>query len=203
MTSISPTSSQSLYQSPLDRLQSTLASEISAGTINSSDQSALSSALTDIDNSLKGGASGQSGAASPTDIKTKINDLISGEVSSGNLTSAQAAELQKVFSDTFSGGPNGPGGAGGAGGAHHAHHGHHGHAAQAQPAAGTDSSSDPTSTDPSSTDSSSTTSLASDINNVLQAFQKLLQDSTGSNANYSSNGQSSNQITALLINYQS
>ena len=199
MTSISPASSQSLYQSPLDRLQSTLASEISAGSINASDQSALSSALTDIDNSLKGGASGQSGAASPTDIKTKINDLISGEVSSGNLTSAQAAELQKVFADTFSGGPGGPGGAGGA---HHAHHGHHGHAAQAQPAAGTDSSStDPSSTDPNSSDS--TTSLASDITNVLQAFQKLLQDSTGSNASYSSNGQSSNQITALLINYQS
>ena len=44
MTSISATSNPS-YQTPLQKLQAELQSEVSSGTISSSDQSALASAL--------------------------------------------------------------------------------------------------------------------------------------------------------------
>ena len=54
MTSISALSSTS-YQSPLQKLQDELQSEVNSGAISSSDQSALSSALNDIDSSLQSG----------------------------------------------------------------------------------------------------------------------------------------------------
>jgi len=111
MTSISATPSS--YQSPLQLLQAELQSEVNSGAVSSSDQGALSSALTDINSSLQSG-SPASGAASttnssPGDLKSKIDNLIAGEVSSGKLTSQQATELQGVFQNAFA---NGPGGAG-------------------------------------------------------------------------------------------
>ena len=48
MTSAIFSSGSSQYQSPLTRLQSELSSEVSSGAVSASDQSALSSALTDI-----------------------------------------------------------------------------------------------------------------------------------------------------------
>ncbi|MBS0528346.1 MAG: hypothetical protein JSS22_03000, partial [Proteobacteria bacterium] len=50
MTSIAAASAAS-YQSPLQKLQAELQSEVSSGAISSEDQTALSSALTDIDSS--------------------------------------------------------------------------------------------------------------------------------------------------------
>jgi len=201
MTSIAATGTAS-YQSPLQKLQAELQSEVSSGAIGSSDQGALSSALTDIDSSLQGQpASGRSAPqSSPDDLKSKIDTLIAGEVSSGKLTSDQAAELQKVFSNTFaSGGPDGPDAAasGRAGGPHKAgghHHGGHGGAK----GAGGNSPAD-------STDSSSSTTSASDL---LQQFLQSLQDSqsSASSAGYDANGDGSSAASAssaLLIDYQS
>ena len=107
MTSISATSGGG-YLSPLQQLQAELQSEVNSGAISSSDQSALSSALTDINSSLQAGSAGNSGGGTnspPGDLKTKIDNLIAGEVSSGKLTSAQATELQGVFQAAFAGGP--------------------------------------------------------------------------------------------------
>src|SRR6476620_2258547 len=104
MTSISAAGTNP-YQSPLQKLQD-----------------ALSSALSDIDSSLQAGrASDQASGTRPApgDLKSKIDDLINGEVSSGKLTSDQATELQGVFKTAFANGPGdagGPGGPGGAGG---------------------------------------------------------------------------------------
>ena len=112
MTSISAASA-STYQSPLQKLQDELLSEVTSGAISSSDQDALSSALTDIDSAMQASrASDQASGTrpSPDDLKSKIDDLIAGEVSSGKLTSDQATELQGVFKAAFA---NGPGGAGG------------------------------------------------------------------------------------------
>src|ERR1700750_1700315 len=67
MTGISGVSSNS-YTSPLQRLQDELTSEVNSGAVSSSDQSALSSALTDIDSSLQSGdpsGSGSSTSAAP------------------------------------------------------------------------------------------------------------------------------------------
>ena len=148
MTSISATSSNS-YQSPLQKLQEALQSEVNSGAISSSDQDALSSALTDIDSSLQGGQTGTQSA--PGDLKSKIDGLIAGEVSSGKLTSDQATELQGVFKAAF---------ASGVGGAHHGHHGGHGGPPPADASSPTDSSSGTTST-----------------NDILQQFLQSLQNS--------------------------
>jgi len=88
MTSISAASART-YQSPLQKLQDELLSEVKSGAIKSSDQDALASALTDIDSAM------QAGRAS--------------DQASGKLTSDQATELQGIFKAAFA---NGPGGAG-------------------------------------------------------------------------------------------
>ena len=186
MTSISAISS-STYQSPLQKLQDELQAEINSGTIGSSDQDALSSALTDIDSSLQSSRASDSAGGtrpSPGDLKSKIDDLIAGEVSSGKLTSDQATELQGVFAAAFA---NGPGGA----------HGGHG----GPPPASSSSSGS------SSSGSSSATSTANDI---LQQFLQSLQNSLSSSSpsSYSATGSSStassgsSSFSALLINYQ-
>jgi hypothetical protein len=96
MTSISATSSSS-YLSPLQKLQDELQSEVNSGAIGSSDQSALSSALTDISSSLHSSQAGDSAGgtnSSPGDLKSRIDNLIAGEVSSGRLTSDQATSCR-------------------------------------------------------------------------------------------------------------
>ena len=117
------------YLSPRDRVQNELQSEVSSGAISSTDQTALSTALDDIEQSLKADRAGggqASGPPSPDQIKSKITDLINGEVQNGTLTSAQATELQNVFANAFAKG--GPGGAGG----HHGHHHHDGDSGSAR-----------------------------------------------------------------------
>ena len=114
MTSISAASART-YQSPLQKLQDELLSEVKSGAIKSSDQDALASALTDIDSAMQASrASDQASGTRPShaDLKSKIDDLINSEVSSGKLTSDQATELQGIFKAAFA---NGPGGAGGPG----------------------------------------------------------------------------------------
>jgi hypothetical protein len=212
MTSISATSGSG-YLSPLQQLQAELQSEVNSGAISSSDQSALSAALTDINSSLQGGSASNPGGTNspPGDLKTKIDNLIAGEVSSGKLTSAQATELQGVFQAAFAGGPadssdagataaTGAAGAaapsgpppGGAHGAHHGHHGGHGGSSSTTSSSG-------------STGGSSDTSSADDI---LQQFLQSLQDSlsTSSPNSYSATGSaasdSASSFSALLINYQ-
>jgi hypothetical protein len=206
MTSISAASANT-YQSPLQRLQDELQSEVTSGAIGASDQGALSSALSDIDSSLQGSraADQTSGTKpSPGDLKSKINDLINSEVSSGKLTSDQATELQGIFKAAFANGPDagGAGGTGGpqaAGGVHHGHHGHHeGHG-------------DPTPADAlSSTDGTNSSSSTSSTSDILQQFLQSLQDSlsASSSTTYSAKGGSdtsngnSASFSALLINYQ-
>ena len=202
MSSISALGS-SQYSSPLQQLEAELQSEVSDGTISSSDQSALSSALTNIDSSLTAGQSsqavGSAGDAGPGDIKSKINSLIQAQVASGALTSNQATELQNLFNDTFGHGSDGPGGPGGPGGPQ-------GGPPPGPPPSGGGSSgsasaitqlldsASSTSGDTSSTDSSSSS-------NVLQDFLKLLQDAQS--FAYGANGTSaSNAAASTLVNYQ-
>src|SRR6266480_6993079 len=115
MTSISAASINT-YQSPLQKLQDELLSEVNSGAVSSSDKDALSTALTDIDSAMQASRTSDQASGtrpSPDQLKSKIDDLIAGEVSSGKLTSDQATELQGVFKAAFA---NGPGGAGGPGG---------------------------------------------------------------------------------------
>jgi hypothetical protein len=195
MTSISAISANT-YQSPLQRLQDELQSEVSAGTISSSDQTALSSALTDIDTALQASrASDQSSGTrpSPGDLKSKIDSLIAGEVSSGKLTSDQATELQGVFKAAFANGPGGAGGPGGPGGAGGPPPG---------PPPSDGASSGASSDGTGSSDSTSSTYSADDL---LKEFLQLLQNSLSSSTSYSATGtgDSSSSLSALLIDYKS
>jgi hypothetical protein len=209
MSSISALgSNQSAYTSPLQQLEAELQSEVSEGTVSSSDEPALSSALTSINSSLTAGqssSSGSSGANGPGDIQSKINSLIQAQVSSGALTSSQATELQNLFNNTFGNGQGGPGGPGGPQGA--------GGPPPGPPPSGASSSGSnslgsainqlldsSSSSDTSSTDSSSTDSSSS--GNALQDFLKLLQDAQS--LSYGANGATaaSSSLASTLINYQ-
>jgi hypothetical protein len=198
MTLIAAASSNN-YQSPLQKLQAELQSEVTSGAVGSSDQAALSSALQDINSSLQNGGAGASASGTtlpPGDLKSKIDSLIAGEVSSGKLTPDQATALQGVFKATFANGAGSPAGADGAGAAHHGHHGHHGGSG----------AGDATS----STDATSGASNASSAIDILQQFLQSLKDSVSSSSpsTYSASGTSDTASTgttstsAIVIDYQ-
>jgi len=220
MSSIAATTLSQSF-SPLSRLQNELQSEVSSGAISADDQSALSSALNDIDSALKAQAPTDGSRPAPGDIKSKIDDLIAKEVSDGKLTSDQADELKNVFAQAFQAGPAGPGGSGGPGGL-----GGHGGAGGGGGASGaSDTSTDPADTngdgvvsaaeqaaydakhpDKVNADSSSTSSSSSsdsDVTKLLSDFLKLLQESQGSSSSYGANGDSLiSKIQSLIVNYQ-
>lgn len=189
MTSISAVSTNT-YQSPLQKLQDELQSEVNSGAINSSDKDALSAALTDIDTAMQASrASDQASGTrpSPGELKSKIDDLIESQVSAGKLTSDQATELQGIFKAAFA---NGPGGARGAGG----------------PPPGGGPGGPPSDAASSSDDtSSSSTSLEDILKQFLESLQE--QMSASSSGSYSATGTASSgnsvSFSALLIDYQS
>jgi hypothetical protein len=207
MSSIgSATASQQLF-SPQKMLQNELTSEVKAGTISSADQSALSSALDDIDKAMQSSKPSAGSRPSPDEMKSKINDLIAGEVSSGKLTSDQADELKNVFSNAFKGGPGGAGGpppgAGGAGGA--------GGSKSSEDTDPADSNGDGTvsaieqaaydAANPASSDSAS--SSDSDVTKLLQNFLDSLKESQSKNSTYGGTGSSlASKLEALIVNYQ-
>ncbi|MGY3607847.1 MULTISPECIES: hypothetical protein [unclassified Bradyrhizobium] len=186
MTAISAASG-STYQSPLQRLQDELQSEINSGAISSSDQDALSSALTDIDASMQASRTGDQTSGtrpSPDEMKSKLDDLINQEVSSGKLTSDQATELHGVFKAAFAQGPGGS-------------HGPHGGAGGPPPSDGS-----------TSTDEAGATSNS--VSDILQQFLQSLQESLSASASssYNSAGSAStsangSSFSALLVDYQS
>jgi len=198
MTSISAASAQT-YQSPLQKLQDELLSEVKSGAIKSSDKDALASALTDIDSAMQASrASGQASGTrpSPADMKSKIDELIAGEVSSGKLTSDQATELQGVFKAAFANGPGGAGGPGGPGGS--------------RGAGGPPPGGPPPSGDASSSDDTSSSSSSTSIDDILKQFLESLQESLSASSSTSygatgttSSSSSSASFSALLIDYQS
>jgi len=198
MTSISAASAQT-YQSPLQKLQDELLSEVKSGAIKSSDQDALASALTDIDSAMQASrASDQASGTRPShaDLKSKIDDLIAGEVSSGKLTSDQATELQGIFKAAFANGPGGAGGPGGPGGA------------GGPPPGGGPGGPPPSGDASSSDDSSSSSSSSTSIDDILKQFLQSLQESLSapSSTSYGATGttsSSSASFSALLIDYQS
>jgi hypothetical protein len=181
MTSISASSSSTL--TPLQKLQQELQAELAKGTVATGDSDALSSALAEIDKSLQSDRLSQSGStqSKPTDIKSKIDDLIDAQVASGKLTTDQATELQGVFKAAFAGGPAGAGG----------------------PPPG------PPPSDSASVGSSGTTD-STDTDTTLQKLLAALQESLAatSASSYSATGSvaattKSSTFSALLVDYTS
>ena len=75
------------------------------GSISSTDQAALETALDTIGKSVTAAGSA---STPPTDIESEVGSLIQQQVSSGTLTSDQAAELQTMFSQGAQGAPATP-----------------------------------------------------------------------------------------------
>lgn len=185
MTSITATQSHQAMMSPRERLQKELKSEISSGTIASSDQTALSSALDAIDQAMEAsrtaGSGGTSGTKSappkPEEMQEKIESLIDQQVEDGTLTSDQADELKQLFANAApQGGPGGPGGAGGP---------------PPPPPEGEEDSA-------SSTTSSS--SSKTDMAKLLEDFLKQLQEKKGTTTSYGTSGTSTaSGLMALVL----
>jgi hypothetical protein len=133
---------------------------------------------------------------SPDEMKSKIDDLINSQVSSGKLTSDQATELQGIFKAAFANGPGGAGGGGSPGGP--------------GGAGGPPPGGPPPSDGASSSDDSSSSTSTSSIDDILKQFLETLQESLSSSSSksYSASGSSgtsgsSASFSALLIDYQS
>ena len=111
MTAVTATQPQFSPPSPRDRLQARLDAEISAGTVESGDRTALESALDTIDEAMRASRDGAATGTrtSPDQMRAKIESLIDEQVESGALTSDQADELKQLFADAGpKGGPGGP-----------------------------------------------------------------------------------------------
>jgi len=190
MTSISSAGlAPSAFTSPRDLLQNELQSEVSSGAISANDQSALSSALDDIDSTLRGQRP-ESGSTrpSPSDMKSKINDLIANEVQNGKLTSDQADELKNVFAKAFSHGGDGAGGPSGSGGPT----GSGGQGGQGESCAAGGSGN-----------ASASSGSADQLSQLLSDFLKSVQQSLSQSSTYDSSGDTGSvSIAALVVNYQ-
>lgn len=116
MSSISSTTASQIQpaQRPAHAHKNRVASEIdsqaSAGAISSTDATALTSALSAIDTSLKSGGRATDGASAasgstatsrldPSAIKDKIDGLIADQVTNGTLTADQATTLKSLFAE--------------------------------------------------------------------------------------------------------
>jgi hypothetical protein len=181
MTTISALASGMTRQSPLDHMKSVLSDEVSSGSIDESDESALSSALESIDESLKSDAessssSSTSSSSTKTDMKSKIEGLIDDQVTSGTLTDDQASELKKLFSDAS---PKQGEGAG-------------------APPPPPDDASSSTSTSTSSTSTTDSTSTDDSTSSALSDFLAALK-SQQSGSTYGSNGGLTSASSSLVL----
>ncbi|MCE4222800.1 hypothetical protein HCU64_03470 [Methylobacterium sp. C25] len=183
------------YPSPKQRILDSISSKVSAGSIKSTDQTALDSAVESIDSSLTSNGSVSPSSLDPSDLKSRIDGLISQQVDSGALTSDQADTLKQVLSQGH-GGHGGHHGVGGAGGP-----------PPGPPPAddGSDDSDD--SDDPFATvlNGTSTTSSTSDsAGDLLSTFMKQLQESQNQSSAYGANGSTggNRSASAMLLDFQ-
>ncbi len=179
MTSITSTQTHPPMTSPRERLQKELESEISSGTVQAADGTALSSALDAIDQAMRASrsasASSQSAPPEPEEMKAKIDGLIDAQVEDGSLTTEQADALKQLFANAApQGGPGGPGGAGGP--------------------------PPPPEDEEDTTSATSDTAVKTDIAALLEEFLKQLQEKKSETTGYGTTGNTtSTDVTALVL----
>ena len=172
MTSVGSPQAHPTHLSPRDRLREELASEVSSGTISSSDETALSAALDTIDQAMQ--AERASGTAtrpsSPEEMQKKIAALVDAQVEAGTLTSDQASELKSLFESAApKGGPGGPGG--GPGGP----------------------------PPPEGEATAESGSEATDVADLMKKFLEFLRSSQTSTTAYATDGSSSSATSSALV----
>jgi len=97
MSTINCQSGYQAQMSPRMMMDRRIESAVSAGSISDVDQTAMESALDNIDSALSSSGSEISGKLDPKDMKSRIDSLIEDQVSSGTLTEEQASQLQALF----------------------------------------------------------------------------------------------------------
>lgn len=177
-------------------LLNAVSSKAKTGEITATDETALDSVIDTIDSSLSSSTgSSTSARLDPSQMKSRIDGLISDAVSNGTLTDKQATTLKDIFSQGGKDGEAKIGGVGGpppgpppAGGPR---------SSNADDSASGDASTRTAGTDTSSTDASSSTDL-------LATFIKQLQASQSQGSAYTAGGSSSSSRTAsaLLLNFE-
>jgi hypothetical protein len=176
---------------PLQRLQQELAAELTAGTVSSTDASALSTAITEIDSTLQSEASSSDGTLpSPEEMQAKIEELIDQEVEAGTLTSEQGDALKAVFAATFAI----------AAGATEETTTATDATATSATATTTESTGSTADTDDSSTTtSSSTSSSEAELEQLIAYFLKLVQQSKAQTSGYDASGQGTATGSSVLL----
>ncbi|MCJ2063349.1 hypothetical protein MKK63_11580 [Methylobacterium sp. J-088] len=203
MSSISSTTASQLYaprrstqDSPQTRMADTISSALSAGTLSSTDATALTSALSSIDSGLSADranvSSGTEAKLDPSSMKDRVDSLIADQVSSGSLTDDQATELKTLFAshgrstqtaDAADGGVSGAGG---------------------PPPGPPPGSPPPDAASGSGTSGSSSSADTSSTNDLLAGFLQQLQNSQSPSVGYGASGSSgSSRISALLVDFRS
>ncbi|NIJ31889.1 hypothetical protein [Sphingomonas oligoaromativorans] len=163
-------------------IQALLQKQVTAGTIPSGDQSALSSAIGDIGKAI------QSAGTSAGSMKDQVSSAIDNEVSTGKLTTDQATELKGLFAKAHAG---------------HAHHAHGGGGASALDSLFSDDGTDPTSTASSTTSTDPFATVAGDANSAvdrLSSFVSSLRSAVSSNSLYGAAGSTAGRLGSMLVN---
>ena len=180
--------------SPQARMADTISSELSAGSLSSSDATALTSALSSIDSSLSVDRTKASGGTQskldPSAVKDRIDSLIADQVSSGSLTDDQATELKNLFAS-------------------------HGQSAQAADATAQDGGllgaggsppappPGPLPSDAAAGDGASSSTGTSSPDDLLASFLQQVQGSQSASTGYGANGTNTRtNTTALLFDFQ-
>lgn len=193
---------------PRTDMDNKISAAVEAGSISETDATALETALDSIDSALSSSSSTSSSKLDPSEMKDRIDSLISDQVEAGTLTEEQAAELQSLFAQGPSGGGGTPpematsedgteiasvegstgleemqgmGGPRGPGG---------------PPPPPPPSSSDETSSTSSSDDSSSS---VEDVLASMQAFLDNLRASMASDSTYSTSSASTSTSAGLIV----
>ena len=175
---------------PFARVQNVIQRDAAAGSISSTDETALVSALSDISAQLAPatGATGATPSSSigtataPASMRDQVNLAIDNEVSSGKLTGAQGTELKAAFQQAH---------------AHmHGAHGHHGGGGML--AAATDDQSATATSTGSLTGTVET--AATNAISALESFLTQFKAAVSSTGTYGAGGSSNTASSSLLIN---
>ncbi|MGU3421387.1 hypothetical protein [Methylobacterium sp. D54C] len=190
-------------------MSDTISSALSAGTISSTDATALAGALSSIDGSLSSTSAASTSATSrsgldPSSMKDRIDGLIADQVSSGSLTADQATELKNLFAShgrstqsadaTGDGtgdvaGPDGP---------------PPGPPPGPAPTDAAGSGGRGASVSASTSTSTSTTDAARTTNDLLSTFIQQLQSGQSGRVGYGASGTAnSGAVSALLLDFRS
>lgn len=201
MTSISTT-----HMSPRAMMDARISTATKAGSISTTDQTALETALDSIDSALGvGGTSSSSSTGSakqtsrlePSQMKDRIDDLIDQQVSAGTLTDDQAKELKDFFAQGPGEDVSGVEGSKGAGGPRRM-----GGPPPMGPPPGASSDDDDDDDDDTSTDSTDATSATTQLDSLI-AFLEKMRESMASSGGYgtsaSSSSASDSSSSGLLV----